>query len=216
MRSFFALLAVAGITNAGFASNQTSDCRPIDGNIYQFKFKNVTEDGEMNLATLLKDKVVLVVNVATYWGYAYQYPDLNALINKYTPKNPFTILAVPCNQFGLQEPGSKREILQGVTYVRPANGFIPKFPMTNKVDVNGDTAHDMYKYLKASCPKSPQAKFASKHRLTYDPLHSSDIRWNFEKFLIGRNGKPIRRYHSSVTPKELEEDIERALQRSRR
>jgi len=210
MKPFLALLAVCGVANAADIQNKTSPCIPVNGNIYQFKLKNVTENGEVNLATLAKDKVVLVVNVATFWGYAAQYPQLNALVNKYSKRN-FTIIATPSNQFQLQEPASKMEILNGLQYMRPGGGFQPNFIMTNKLDVNGEDMHDMFKYLKNSCPISPQDEFSQKGSLFYEPLHTSDIRWNFEKFLIGRNGKPIRRYHSTVTPSQMEKDIEEAL-----
>lgn len=137
---------------------------------------------------------------------------MNALQNKYS-KHDFTILAIPSNNFGLQEPASRSELLRGLKYVRPGKGFQPMFPMTNKLHVNGDEMHPIYKFLKAACPSSPQEHFSKKERLAYDPMHNSDVRWNFEKFLVGRDGKPIKRYHSSVEPKELHEDIEAALKK---
>lgn len=121
------------------------------------------------------------------------------------------MLAVPCNQFGGQEPGSKMEILKGIEHVRPGNGFRPTFPFTNKIEVNGDDVHPLYEYLKNACPHSPQKAFSKKLRLNYDSFHISDIRWNFEKILVNKNGRPIRRYHASVTPQQLETDIESAL-----
>jgi len=121
------------------------------------------------------------------------------------------VVALPCNQFAFQEPGSKQEILNGIQYVRPAGGFKPLFPMTNKIEVNGAQMHDLYTYLRASCPESPQPGFQAKTILPYEPLHASDIRWNFEKFLIGKDGKPVKRFHSSVTPEQLQVEIEKLL-----
>jgi len=134
---------------------------------------------------------------------------MNALQSKYS-NQPFTVLATPCAQFLNQEPATKNEILIGMEFVRPGKGFRPTFPMTNKLEVNGDNTHPMYKFLRGACP-SPQASFEKKQALIYDPMDSSDIRWNFEKFLIGRDGRPIKRYHSTVTPMEMVDDIEKAL-----
>jgi len=136
---------------------------------------------------------------------------MNALQNKYKNRG-FTILAVPSSQFANQEPGSKKEIMRGLEFVRPGDGFKPAFPMTQKVHVNGVDAHGLYKFLRNACPDSPQQHFSKKHRLNYEDVHASDIRWNFEKFLIDRYGKPIRRYHSSVGPADIEKDIEVLLE----
>ncbi|OQR72158.1 glutathione peroxidase-like [Tropilaelaps mercedesae] len=110
-----------------------------------------------------------------------------------------------------QEPGSKEEILNGLQFVRPGKGFRPNFQLTEKLNVNGDHAAPIYDYLKKSCPVAPQATFSEKNRLNYEVFHASDIRWNFEKFLIGKDGKAIKRYWHGVEPHQLYEDIERAI-----
>ena len=107
------------------------------------------------------------------------------------------------------EPGDGREILNGLKHVRPGNGFEPNFEFTRKVQVNGKDEEPIYSFLKKSCP-SPRKQFTDKKLLNYDPLHSRDIRWNFEKFLIAPwTGQVFRRYDHSTPVEELVEDITR-------
>lgn len=121
---------------------------------------------------------------------------------------------MPCNQFGLQEPGANgTEILNTLKYVRPGHGFEPLCTLTEKVDVNGPKEHPLYTYLKNHCD-SPIKSFSKKDRLMYEELSCSDIRWNFEKFLIDRNGKPVKRYTENVQPLDLSDDIEHLLNQS--
>jgi glutathione peroxidase len=121
------------------------------------------------------------------------------------------ILGYPCNQFGLQEPGSGyEEIMNGVRYVRPGGNFIPKLDRVfEKVDVNGANEIPFYTYLKATCgPTFTQFEGG----LYYEPLRVGDLNWNFEKFLIGRDGKPYTRYHPSVVNTDgLSPDIDALL-----
>jgi glutathione peroxidase len=137
-----------------------------------------------------KGKVVLVVNTASKCGFTPQYKGLEALYEKYKGKG-FAVLGFPCNQFGAQEPGTEREIEQfcelnyGVT-----------FPMFAKIDVNGDKVAPVYKYLKAAKPGL---------------LGSEAIKWNFTKFLVDRDGKPIARYAPNDTPESIAGDVEKAL-----
>ncbi|RWS19987.1 glutathione peroxidase-like protein 1, partial [Leptotrombidium deliense] len=100
-----------------------------------------------------KEKALLFVNVATYCKCAQQqYTELNAL-KKFFGGEHFEIIAVPCNQFGKLEPSTKAsEILNGLKYVRPGNGFEPNFILTERIDVNGDSGHMMYDFMKRSCP----------------------------------------------------------------
>jgi len=119
-------------------------------------------------------------------------------------KHPdLVVLGFPCNQFGKQEPGANAtEILNGIRYVRPGNNFETKVTQFfQKVDVNGFFQIPLYKYLKGSCGTT-FTKFASSERLFYDPFEINDIAWNFEKFLIGRDGKPMYRYHPKLTDPE--------------
>jgi glutathione peroxidase len=133
---------------------------------------------EMDLSKF-QGKVVLIVNVASECGYTPQYESLQALSAKYA-KDGLVVLGVPCNQFGNQEPGTNKEIAEfceknyGVT-----------FPMLAKVEVNGNNACPLFKYLTG---KDTNPKFAG------------PITWNFEKFLIGRNGAVTARFAPSVDP----------------
>jgi glutathione peroxidase len=135
-------------------------------------FKMTGLDGkEVDLAQY-QGKVVLIVNVASKCGYTPQYKDLQALYAKYS-KDGLVVLGVPCNQFGKQEPGTEKQIAEFCTAE-----FGVTFPMLAKVDVNGDNACPLYKFLTS---KDTDPKFAGK------------IGWNFEKFLISRNGERFRR-----------------------
>ena len=124
-------------------------------------------------------KVVLIVNVASECGYTPQYKSLQALYAKHA-KEGLVIVGVPCNQFGQQEPGTNKEIAE---FCKENYGVT--FPMLAKVDVNGNNACALYKYLTG---KSTNAKFAG------------PITWNFEKFLISRNGDVVARFAPDVDP----------------
>ena len=137
-------------------------------------------------------KAVLIVNVASKCGLTPQYRGLERLHERYAEQG-FTVLGVPCNQFMGQEPGSAEEIAElcSATY-----GV--SFPMTEKVEVNGDGRHPLYDRLTG---------FADAEG------HTGDIRWNFEKFLIGRDGDVIARFSPMVTPEapELVDAIDKAV-----
>jgi len=134
---------------------------------------------------------------------------MNALNTKYGSKG-FVVLGFPSNIFLHQEPGATAtEILNGVKHVRPGNGFVPNFQMFWKIDVNGDKEHPLYTYLKGQCP--PTIKSFDQSIRFYTPIRQGDITWNWETFLIGTDGKVIRRAPPNVDPKDLEADIEDAL-----
>lgn len=145
-----------------------------------------------NVLQDIANKVVLVVNVASKCGLTPQYTGLEALQKEFSAQG-FTVLGVPCNQFGAQEPGSAEEI---TTFCSTNYGVT--FPMTEKVDVNGDSRHELYKQL----TPVPDAEG-----------HSGDIRWNFEKFLIGKDGNVVARFGPMVSPDDstLREAIRIAL-----
>jgi glutathione peroxidase len=154
-----------------------------------FEVKDI--DGkEVELSKYAGD-VVLVVNVASQCGYTPQYKDLEALHEKYHEKG-LKVLGFPCNQFGKQEPGSEDEIKNFCE-----SKFGVKFDMFSKIDVNGEHRAPLYAYLTSK-------------DVTKD---AGDVKWNFEKFLIGRNGKVIARYRSAVKPtdKKVVAAIESAL-----
>lgn len=179
--------------------------------IYDFTATDLVS-GENITLSKYSGKVVLIANVATYWAFTNHYLGLNALQSKYS--NGLVILAFPCNQFGLQEPGSNAsEILNGVEYVRPGNGFKPNFQMFKKIDVNGDKEHPLFTYLKLHCPATRDG-FSGKHLLFYEPFKNWDVRWNWEKFLIDRSGRPVMRYDASTEPSAISNDIENLINSS--
>jgi len=126
--------------------------------------------------------------------YTPQYLDFNPLLERYNQSN-FRILAFPCNQFDLQEPGENWEILNGLKYVRPGKGFEPHPNLTifGKLEVNGQYGHDMYKYLKRSCPPTTP-DLGNITFMHWNPVDLRDITWNFEKFLIDARGVPRYRF----------------------
>ena len=134
-------------------------------------------------------KVVLVVNTASECGFTPQYQGLQELHTKYADDG-FAVLGFPCNQFGGQEPGGAEEI----------GAFCEKnygvtFPLFEKVDVNGDQAHPLFRWLREET----------------SGLMGSAIKWNFTKFLVGRDGTVLKRYGSTTTPQKIAGDIEKAL-----
>ncbi|KAG1962428.1 glutathione peroxidase [Pimephales promelas] len=130
---------------------------------------------------------------------------LNALHEEFRDVG-FTILGFPCNQFGKQEPGDNNEILPALKYVRPGNGFVPNFPLFEKVDVNGDNEQALFTFLKNACPPVGES-FGNTNRLFWDPLKINDIKWNFEKFLVGPDGRPVMRWFPRVNVSEVRADI---------
>ncbi len=135
-------------------------------------------------------KVLLIVNVASKCGFTPQYAGLEALYRKYRDRG-FEILAFPCNQFGGQEPGNAEEIANFCSLT-----YDVSFPLMAKIEVNGSGADPLYDYLKAARPGL---------------MGSKAIKWNFTKFLVGRDGKPVKRYAPTDKPESLEKDIEALL-----
>ncbi|KAF9565356.1 glutathione peroxidase-like protein [Agrocybe pediades] len=138
----------------------------------------------------LKGKVVLIVNVASKCGYTAQYKGLQALYAKYKDQG-FEILAFPCNQFGGQEP----EDDAGIAVFCERNHGVT-FPLMKKSDVNGDTTNEVYKWLKNE---------------TLGVSGIVDVKWNFEKFLINKEGQVAQRWPSSKTPEDIDADIAASL-----
>ena len=156
-------------------------------NFYQFNAKTL-QGKEVSMKNY-EGKVVLVVNVASKCGFTPQYEGLEALYKKYSSKG-LVILGFPCNQFAGQEPGNAEEIAKFCSLTYGVN-----FPMFAKIDVNGDNADPLYKYLKKVLPGTI----------------TNDIKWNFTKFLLDREGKPIKRFAPTVKPDEITGDIEKLL-----
>ena len=156
--------------------------------IYDFSVKDI--HGKEQKLERYRDKVVLVVNVASKCGFTPQYKGLEALYTKMHSRG-LEVLGFPCNQFGSQEPGSEQEIEQfcelnyGVT-----------FPLFAKIDVNGDDTAPLYQYLKKARPGL---------------LGTEAIKWNFTKFLVDPEGNVVKRYGSTTGPADIAPDIENLL-----
>lgn len=134
-------------------------------------------------------QVVLVVNTASQCGFTPQYKGLQELHEQYAGQG-FSVLGFPCDQFGNQEPGGDAEI---ATFCE--RNFGVTFPMFSKVEVNGDEAHPLYKWLRAS----------------KGGLLGSKIKWNFTKYLVGKDGQVLGRYSPTTKPEKITGDIEKAL-----
>lgn len=134
-----------------------------------------------------------------------QYLELNALQAELKPYG-FVVLGFPCNQFGKQEPGDNAEILPGLKYVRPGGGFVPNFQIFQKGDVNGEKEQKIFTFLKNSCPPVSES-FGDAKKLFWEPLRIHDIKWNFEKFLVGPDGKPVMRWFPRTNIATVKNDI---------
>ena len=137
-----------------------------------------------------KGKVLLVVNTASKCGFTPQYKGLESLYRKYRDRG-LEVLGFPCNQFGAQEPGSEQEI---ATFCE--TNYDVTFPMFAKIDVNGNATAPVYRFLKREKPGL---------------LGTQAIKWNFTKFLVGRDGQVVKRYGSVDKPADIAADIEKAL-----
>jgi glutathione peroxidase len=156
--------------------------------LYDIPLKDI--DGKATTLAAYQGKAVLIVNVASKCGYTKQYAALEATYQKYRAQG-FVILGFPCNQFGGQEPGTNEEIKQFCS-----TKFSVTFPLFDKVEVNGANRHPLYTALAGEGSPFP-----------------GNIKWNFGKFLLGKDGKILGRYESKVTPDsaELTKAIEAAL-----
>ena len=156
--------------------------------IYQFEVHTI--GGEKISLGQYENQVMLIVNTASKCGFTPQYEGLEELYERYKDQG-LVILGFPCNQFGGQEPGDEGEIAE---FCQVNYGV--SFPMFAKIDVNGDNADPLFKYLK----KSQKGL-----------LGSEKIKWNFTKFLVNRDGEVVARYASTTKPKDLAKDIEALL-----
>ena len=157
--------------------------------IYDFTVDDI--EGRPVKLDRYKDKVLLVVNTASKCGFTPQYKGLEALYRKYKDQG-LEVLGFPCNQFGSQEPGNEQEI---ATFCE--TNYDITFPMFRKVDVNGEGAAPVYRYLKSAKP---------------GVLGTEAIKWNFTKFLVDRGGNVVARFAPNDTPESIERDVAKALQ----
>jgi glutathione peroxidase len=156
--------------------------------IYDFSAKTI--DGGEQALDAYRGKAMLIVNVASKCGFTPQYEGLEALYRKFKGQG-LVVLGFPCDQFGHQEPGNEAEIKNFCSLT-----YDVSFPMFAKIDVNGSHTHPLWKYLKH------EAKGL---------LGSEAIKWNFTKFLVGKDGEVVKRYAPADTPKSLEKDVAAAL-----
>jgi len=126
------------------------------------------------------------------------YQQFNQLIATYGSEK-LTVLGFPCSQFYDQEPGENNEILNCLKYVRPGSGFVPSFQLMAKGDVNGANEQPIFTWLKSSCGWPPLIMDETEF-IDWSPVRSGDIGWNFNKFIIDKNGNPYKRYTSEVFP----------------
>ena len=186
-------------------------CCKHDKNFYDFTVKS--QDGKNKNLSDFKDKVVLVVNTASKCGFTPQYTELETLYKKYNDKG-FEILDLPCNQFGGQSPESDAE----TTSFCQLN-YGTTFPQMKKVEVNGANETPLYKWLKS---KFSFGGFDKNHRIgtildsrlretNPDYEKSSDIMWNFTKFLIDREGNVVARFEPTTDMQIVEENIKKFL-----
>ena len=147
-------------------------------------------DGEARTLADYAGKVLLIVNVASKCGFTPQYAGLEALEKRFSARG-FDVLGFPCDQFGHQEPGDEAEIQNFCTL-----NYGVSFPMFAKIEVNGANAHPLYRHLKKAAPGL---------------LGTEAIKWNFTKFLVGRDGRVLKRYAPNDKPEAIAADIEKAL-----
>ncbi len=152
--------------------------------LYEIPVKTIA--GEMTTLAPHDGQVLLIVNVASGCGFTPQYAGLEALYRRHRARG-FAVLGFPCDQFGHQEPGSEAEIQAFC-----AREYSVTFPLFAKISVNGAEAHPLYELLKEAQPGA---------------LGTTSIKWNFTKFLVGRDGTVLRRYAPKATPEDLEADV---------
>lgn len=182
--------------------------------IYDFNVKK--RKGEEVSLKEYEGKVLLVVNTATGCGFTPQYEGLEKLYEAYHDKG-FEILDFPCNQFKGQAPGSDDEIHEFCTLK-----YNTQFDQFKKVEVNGENEEPLFTFLKAELPADDVSGIKNKmamkaiSKLSDTAVKDSDIQWNFTKFLIDRNGKPVKRYSPTSKPEDIEKDIKALINYGKR
>ncbi len=176
-----------------------------------YDFKALTSKGKELDFAQFQGKVLLIVNTASKCGFTPQFAGLEEMNQKYKD-NGLVIIGFPCNQFASQDPGSDSEI-EGFCQLN----YGVSFQIMKKVDVNGSAAEPIFEYLKAQAPteeysglKAKAAKALFK-TISKSVEKDSDIKWNFTKFLISKDGETIKRYAPTTEPKDFEKDVESML-----
>jgi glutathione peroxidase len=154
-----------------------------------YSFNATTLQGNEISMDTFTGKTILVVNTASKCGLTPQYEGLEKLYKAYKNKD-FVILGFPCNQFGNQEPGDEKSISDGCLI-----NYGVSFPMFSKIEVNGNNTHPIYKFLKQQLPG----------------ILGNSIKWNFTKFLIDKNGKPVKRFAPTTKPEKIEDYLKKYL-----
>eukprot|EP00794_Sanderia_malayensis_P016824 gene16824-18522_t len=171
------LLLIASNGISCGAVKSASTCGKSSKNLYDFSRKTLPEFGGKT------------INFSSYQGHVVM-----------------AVLGFPCAQFSNQEPGKDSEIMNTLKYVRPGNGFVPKFTLFSKLEVNGAGADSFFSWITALCPR-PDPIIATTSTVLWKPIKIGDIQWNFEKFLFDHTGKPVKRYSETYFPSLMEEDI---------
>ena len=176
-----------------------------------YDFKALSNKGREVDFAQFEGKVLMIVNTASKCGFTPQYDGLEALYQKYKDQG-LVIVGFPCDQFAGQEPGSDEQIAE---FCRLNHGVT--FQLMAKGDVNGPDAQPIFEYLKAQAPaeeyKGLKAKAAAKlfKTISKSVEKDSDIKWNFTKFLINRDGTVIKRFEPTTTPEAIEKDVQEML-----
>lgn len=155
--------------------------------IYEYSVKDI--NGQDIVLNQYKGKVLLIVNVASKCGFTPQYKGLEEIFEEY--KGEVVVLGFPCNQFGQQEPGDAEEIKNFCSL-----SYNVKFPLFQKIDVNGPDTHPLYEFLKEAKPGI---------------LGTEGIKWNFTKFLVNKNGEVVKRYAPNDKPESIKKDLAQYL-----
>ena len=206
MKHFLTLMAAA-VLGLLSCNTHASDMEKI------YDFTALSNKGKEVSFADYKGKVLLIVNTASKCGFTPQYDGLEALYQKYKDQG-LVIIGFPCDQFGHQEPGTDEQIEE---FCRINHGVT--FPLMSKIEVNGDSAHPIYQWLKSQAgfagfnPEHPLTKLLDEMFTKADPDYASkpDIKWNFTKFLISRAGSVVCRFEPTTEPQDMEASIEQEL-----
>jgi glutathione peroxidase len=182
---------------------------PVELSMSVYDFSVKAADGSTQDLDAYKGDVLLLVNVASKCGFTPQYEGLEALYQD-TRDRGVQVLGFPCNQFGDQEPGTDADIQQFCSTT-----YNVTFPVLSKVDVNGPDADPLYTYLRTEAPGDfgPDNGFLFQHvqKTRPEAIGTDEVKWNFTKFLVGRDGNVIRRYESTATPEDIRSDLDALL-----